>query len=234
MDSLFDHPQVMAESVLLLHSLEFVGVFAHAVVGAAVARRYGLDPLGFAVLAVLTALGGGMIRDTLIQHGPPVVLVHWAYITIALAGAAVAYLAIVEEGRLWVRLYPYVDGLAMGCFASVGAHKAFLLGFGWLPAVLLGALTAVGGGVLRDVAVGRMPLIFSGNLYATCALISSTTMVVMDLSGYSRTGLVVGSVVGALLWPVARRRQWRLPSSPGWLGAPSVTPTDLPPILGNR
>jgi uncharacterized membrane protein YeiH len=79
-----------------------------------------------------------------------------------------------------------------------------------------------------------MPLIFSGNLYATCALISSTTMVVMDLSGYSRTGLVVGSVVGALLWPVARRRQWRLPSSPGWLGAPSVTPTDLPPILGNR
>jgi uncharacterized membrane protein YeiH len=94
-------------------------------------------------------------------------------------------------------------------------------------------VTAVGGGFLRDVAVGRMPMIFGGNLYATCALVASATMVVMDSSGYSRSGLVVGTLVGALLWPLADRRRWRLPASPGWLGAPPVaSPTVLRPADG--
>ena len=234
MEALFDHPQVKANSVVLLHSLEFIGIFANAMVGAAVARRHRLDPLGFAVLAILTALGGGMIRDTLLQHGPPVALVHWAHVSTALAGAAVAYLVLVEEGRLWARFHPYVDGLAMGCFAAVGAHKAFLLDFGWLPAILLGAVSAVGGGVLRDVTVGRMPIIFGGNLYATCALLASTTMVMLDLSGYSRTGLVVGALVAAVLWPVAKKRRWALPTTPSWLTA---APTSAEPgrnIPGQR
>jgi len=152
------HPPVREDGCL-----EFIGMFANAMVGAAVARHYRLDPLGFAILAVLTALGGGMFRDTLLQKGPPVALVHWAHVTTALADAAVAYLVLVEERRLWLRVHPCVDGLAMGCFASVGAHKALLLDVGWLPAILLGAVSAVGGGVLRDVAVGRMPLIFGGN-----------------------------------------------------------------------
>lgn len=200
----------------LVRVLDLTGVFANALLGGAVARRHGFDPVGFAALAIVSGLGGGLIRDTLLQHGTPVALTNYAYLTTALIGAAVAF-AVRFEGRVWERLFPYVDALALGCWAAAGAQKTLALGLGWLPAVLLGTVTAVGGGAVRDIAVGRIPTIFGGNtLYATCAVISSGTLVLVQFWGYPQAGLVVATMVGAVLCLLARWRGWILPERVAW------------------
>jgi uncharacterized membrane protein YeiH len=197
----------------LLRALDLTGVFANALLGGAVARRMRFDAIGFAALAIFSGLGGGIIRDTLLQRGTPVALTDFAYLVTALAGAAVAF-AVPFEGRVWDRSFPFVDALALGCWAAVGAQKTLLLGLGWLPALLLGTVTAVGGGAVRDMCVGRIPTIFGGNtLYATCALLASAVMVGMQYAGLSESGPLVATLVGAVLCLLARWRRWVLPES---------------------
>ncbi|OYD61366.1 trimeric intracellular cation channel family protein [Rhodococcus sp. OK302] len=200
----------------LFRALDLTGVFANALLGGAVARSHRLDLVGFAVLAIVSGLGGGIIRDTLLQHGTPVALTDYAYVTTALIGAVVAF-AVRFEGRGWDRLFPFIDALALGCWAAAGAQKTLTVGLGWMPAVLLGTVTAVGGGVVRDIAVGRIPAIFGGNtLYATCALVASGTLVLVQYCGYPQAGLVAATAVGAVLCLLARWRGWILPERIAW------------------
>jgi uncharacterized membrane protein YeiH len=196
--------------------IDLIGVLANAVLGGVVARSERLDPVGFGVLAILSGLGGGLIRDTLLQAGTPAALVDPSYILTALAGAALAFVLHVE-GRAWDRLFPFVDAVALGCWAAVGAQKTLASGLGWLPAVLLGTITAVGGGMVRDVVLRRIPTIFGGNtLYATCALVASAVMVLMARRGHPTTGLVVATLTGAGLTLLARWRGWHLPEPYMW------------------
>ena len=204
-------------------AIDLTGVFANALLGGVLARGERLDPVGFCGLAILSGLGGGMIRDTVLQRGTPVAMTDYAYILTALAGAALAFL-LRMEGRLWDRVFPFVDALALGCWASAGAQKTLGFGLGWLPAVLLGTITAVGGGTLRDVVLRRIPAIFGGNtLYATSALLASGVMVVLYDVGRPSLGLVVSTVVGAGLTVLARWRGWQLPEAYLWEPSRSLT-----------
>ncbi len=205
--------EAVAETIRVI---DLIGVFANAVLGGVMARKERLDPVGFAVLAILSGLGGGLIRDTLLQRGTPVALVDISYVLTALAGAALAFVLHVE-GRAWDRLFPFVDALALGGWAAVGAQKTLASGLGWLPAVLLGTITAVGGGMVRDVVLRRIPTIFGGGtLYATCALVASAVMVLMAQLGHPTTGLVVATLTGAGLTLLARSRDWHLPEPYMW------------------
>ncbi len=196
--------------------IDLIGVFANAVLGGVMARAERLDPVGFGVLAILSGLGGGLIRDTLLQRGTPVALVDISYVLTALAAAALAFVLHVE-GRLWDRVFPFVDALAIGCWAAVGAQKTLALGLGWLPAVLLGTITAVGGGMVRDVVLRRIPAVFGGTtLYATSALVASGVMVVLYRLGHPTVGLVVTTLTGAGLTLLARWRGWQLPEAYVW------------------
>lgn len=199
--------------------IDLLGVFANAILGGVVARSERLDPVGFAVLAILSGLGGGLIRDTLLQSGTPVALVDPAYVLTALAGAAIAFVVRVE-GRAWDRSFPFVDALALGCWAAVGAQKTLVLGLGWLPAVLLGTITAVGGGMVRDVVLNRIPSIFGGPLYATSALVAGGVMVVLFRLDQPTVGLVAATATGATLTLLARWRGWQLPEAYVWRPAP--------------
>lgn len=197
-------------------AIDLVGVFANAVLGGVLARSERLDPVGFAALAVMSGLGGGLIRDTLLQHGTPVALTDYAYIVTALAGAAVAFLADIK-GRLWDRGFPWIDALALGCWASAGAQKTLGFGLGWLPAILLGTITAVGGGAVRDIVLRRIPAIFGGNtLYATSAVFASGVMVALYYADLVTLGLVLSTCTGAGLTLLARWRGWRLPQAYPW------------------
>jgi uncharacterized membrane protein YeiH len=197
-------------------TIDLAGVFVNALLGGAVAREFRMDPVGFVALAILSGLGGGLIRDTLLQHGPPVALTDTLYVIIAVAGAAVAFL-IPMRGRMWSLTYPVVDALALGTWAVVGAEKTLSVGLSWLPAILLGTISAVGGGALRDLAVGRTPAIFGGNtLYATCAVAASGTVVVFSRFGLASQGALLGVVVGACLCLLARWRGWQLSPSLKW------------------
>lgn len=194
-----------------LQWLDLIGVFFNAMVGAVIARSARLDPLGFGVLAVMSGLGGGLIRDTLLQAGPPIAIVDWRYFTTAIAGAGVVMLVRVE-GRWWERIYPPIDALALGCWAAVGAAKTLELGHGWLPAILLGTITAVGGGFVRDMVLGQVPSILGGNtLYATWAMAASAITIGGAALGYTAAGSVVATLVGAGLVLLSRHRHWALP-----------------------
>ncbi|HEY0400552.1 MAG TPA: trimeric intracellular cation channel family protein, partial [Blastococcus sp.] len=200
----------------LFRGIDLTGVLANAVLGGVLARGQRFDPVGFGALAIMSGLGGGMIRDTLLQRGTPVALTDYAYILTALAGAAIAFLVRIE-GPVWDRVFPFVDALALGCWASAGASKTLGSGLGWLPAVLLGTITAVGGGMLRDVVLRRIPGIFGGNtLYATSALLAGGVMVVVYDLGRPSLGLVVSTLVGAGLTLLARWRGWQLPEAYIW------------------
>lgn len=203
--------------------LDLTGVFANAVLGGIVARREHLDPIGFVTLAVLSGLGGGLIRDITLQSGPPVAMTDNAYLLTAIGGAAVSFLMQVE-GRVWGRTWPIIDALALGAWATAGAQKTLAVGLGWLPAILLGVITAVGGGALRDITVRRVPGVLGGNtLYATAALAGSAVLVLMSTHGYSTAGSIVATLVGAGLCLVARWRGWILPSADAWTAAAART-----------
>lgn len=198
----------------LFQLIDLTGVLANAVLGGIVAREHRLDPVGLAALAILSGLGGGLLRDALLQAGPPAALTRPSYIVTALAGAVLAFVLPVPD-RVWHRAFAPVDALALGAWAATGAQKALLVGLGALAAVLLGTITAVGGGMVRDVVLRRIPAVFGGNtLYATSAVAASAVMVLGSRAGSDAGGLVASLLVGAGLTLLARRRGWRLPPAP--------------------
>ncbi|GAB3436950.1 TRIC cation channel family protein [Phycicoccus ginsengisoli] len=196
--------------------LDLTGVLGNALLGGVIARRERLDLVGFATLAVLSGLGGGILRDVLLQHGPPIALTDYAYLLTAFLGAAVSYLLRVQ-GQTWDRVWPVVDAVALGCWATAGAQKTLDAGLGWLPAILLGTITAVGGGAVRDVVLRRVPGVLGGNtLYATAALLGAGALVALSRAGHPTAGSVVGLLAGAGLCLAARWRGWILPAADAW------------------
>lgn len=200
----------------LLRGIDLIGVLLNGVLGGRLARTKRFDAVGFSVLAVMSALGGGMVRDTLLQQGAPVALTDPWYLGTALVGAGIAMLWKLES-RPWRIILILADGTVLGCWAATGALKTLQAGFGVMPALLLGIMTAVGGGMIRDVAAGNVPQVFGGNnLYATPALVSAGIMVAFAQFGRATIGILVATVVGSAFTAVAHRRRWQLPQNPEW------------------
>ena len=203
------------ESSAIFEVIRFVdlaGVLANAILGGVAARSARLDIVGFVVLAIMSGLGGGIIRDTLLQQGPPAALTDSAYLITAVIGGVIAYF-VTFNGRWSRRALVLLDALAVGCWAAVGSQKALEAGLGWMPAVLLGITTAVGGGMVRDVMLLKVPTIFGGNtLYATSAVLASVEMVVLSKLGFVALGTAVAILSGAVLSLLARRYGWVLPT----------------------
>ena len=195
-----------------IRNVDLAGVLANAILGGIAARAAKLDLVGFVILAILAGLGGGMIRDTLLQQGAPVALTDPYYLGVAIVGAVIAFF-IPFGGRFsrWSLLL--LDVLAVGCWAAVGSQKALVAGLGWLPAILLGMVTAIGGGMVRDLFLLRVPTVFGGNtLYATSAFVASVEMVVLTNLGFPEIGTLVAILSAAALSLLARRFGWILPS----------------------
>jgi uncharacterized membrane protein YeiH len=206
------------QSDLLTSVLDLLGVFANGLLGGAVARSQNMDLFGFAAMGLISGLGGGIIRDVLLQHGTPAALTHPAYIPTALAGALVAFMMRIEH-KAWDRVFLLVDAAAISLWASAGALKTLADGLGWLPAVLLGTITAIGGGVTREVILQRVPAVFTrGPLYATVAIfVAAVTVVCARTIGPDDTvGTAIAIVAGFTLRVVAYRRGWRLPQGLEW------------------
>ncbi len=196
----------------LLLTFALAGVLVFATSGALVAVRKRLDIVGVIALATLTALGGGWIRDVLIGAVPPAALADWRYLVVAMLAGVVTFVFHPAMGRRQ-RTIDVVDAFGLGLFAVAGALKAEDFGLGPLPAVLLGILTAVGGGVMRDVVVQQTPTVFGpGPLYAIPAAAGATIVVLGE-----RTDIpiaVVAVIAGAVtvVWRLlALFRGWRAP-----------------------
>lgn len=209
----------MAADPTVLDALRWVdlaGVLGNAILGGVVARAARLDPVGFVVLAIISGFGGGVIRDTLLQAGPPVALTDTAYIVAALIGAMIAF-TVPVEGRIWNRVWPYIDAVALGCWAGAGALKTLETGLDWIPAILLGTVTAVGGGMVREIVLRQVPSVLGNSpLYATCAATAAGVLVIAYEAGQPTLGLLLAMVVGTGLTLLARWRSWMLPLEADW------------------
>lgn len=167
---------------MLLLVLDLAGTFVFALSGAFKGVRRGLDWLGITVLAVLTGVGGGIVRDVLLGDTPPAVFQDERYFAVCLAGA-VAVLAFGRTiSRGWNRVM-LADAVGLGLFAALGAAKGASFGLGPLGTILCGALTAVGGGVIRDVLVNDRPAVLYKGYYATAAILGAALLVVLDWIG---------------------------------------------------
>src|SRR3954454_2976912 len=158
-------------------ALDLTGTFAFALNGSLTAIRMAkLDIVGVVTLGMFTALGGGMIRDILLAALPPATFSDWRYLTVAAVGGLLAF----TFGRRLERLATPIlvlDAAGLSLFAVSGALKGLEFDVGFAQAVLLGAITAVGGGTLRDVLIGEVPVVLRSELYAIPALVGAFLMV---------------------------------------------------------
>lgn len=170
------------ESSLFL-ALDLAGTFAFALNGALTAIRVArLDIVGVVTLGMLTALGGGILRDVLIGSVPPATFSDWRYLAVAGLGSLIAFGFAHRLDRLFWPI-EVMDAAGLSLFAVSGATKALELGLGPAQAVILGAVSAVGGGTIRDVMIGRVPAVLSNDLYAIPALVAALVVVGSDEAG---------------------------------------------------
>ena len=195
--------------------LDLVGIFVFAISGALVGVRKDLDVFGVLVLAGATGLGGGFLRDVLIGATPPAALADWRYLLVPTAAGLLTYLEHPALGRR-ERLVNLFDAFGLGLFCVTGALKATAYGLGPVPAALLGMTTAIGGGILRDLLAGRVPVVFRGELYATPAL-AGAAVAVVGAHQHLPVPLVAGAgAVVCIAWRLAAiRRGWTAPTPRG-------------------
>ncbi|GIH99943.1 trimeric intracellular cation channel family protein [Planobispora takensis] len=169
--------------------LDLVGIFVFALSGALVGVRRRLDVVGMAVLASTTALGGGILRD-LFLNITPAAFYSVGYVVTPLAATAIVFFWHPHVERV-MPVVNVFDAAGLGLFCAVGTAKAMSHGLSPLHATLLGVITAVGGGVLRDVLAGQIPtLLYDRQFYAVPAMLGSAVMAVlsvMDLHGWPAT-----------------------------------------------
>jgi uncharacterized membrane protein YeiH len=173
--------------------LDLLGVFAFGLSGGLVGVRKRLDLFGVLVLAGATALGGGILRDLLIGAIPPVGISDWRLVAAALTAGLVTFVYHPGVERL-ARLVKVLDAVGLAVFAVGGALIALAMpGIPPLAAIIVGTLTAVGGGVLRDVLAGQVPEVLRRELYALPALLGATIVVVAYEVGFISPFVVWGA-----------------------------------------
>lgn len=167
------------ETATTLVVADLIGIFVFAISGALVAVRKGFDVIGALVLAGATGLGGGFLRDVLIDASPPAALADWRYLLVPVVAGIVTFAFHPTFGRLEPVVNVF-DAFGLALFCVTGAVKALEHGLGPAPAALLGMVTGIGGGILRDLLAARPPVVFAGTLYATPALAGAAVAVVLD------------------------------------------------------
>jgi uncharacterized membrane protein YeiH len=192
-----DVPEGFSPTLILV--LNLAGTFVFGLSGGLAAVRARLDLFGVVVLAAVVGLAGGIIRDVLIGT-PPSTFRDWRYLAAAAAAGVVCFFAgrVLERAQRSVMIF---DALGLGLFAVTGATKALQFGLGPVQAVLLGTITGVGGGMLRDVLLREVPTVLREGLYAIPALLAATVLVVAQQVGSTNP---VFPVLGALLCVVVR------------------------------
>lgn len=201
-----------AEHIQTIYNIsDLSGVILNGIIGGIIARQKNFDIIGFLFLALFSALGGGMVRDVLIQSGPVAAIADARYLALAFVGAMIAAF-INFSGKVWELFQSHADAVILGVWSVTGCVKALESNMPLISSIFLGVLTAVGGGMIRDVAVGETPSIFGGvKLYAVPSLLSATTMVGFYLAGWQAWGMVMSPLVGMALAITAFWQGWILP-----------------------
>jgi uncharacterized membrane protein YeiH len=195
-----------------LNVLDLVGTFVFAVSGAVSGVKHRIDLFGVLVLSFVAATAGGIIRDLLIGAIPPASVKDWRYIILPLVAGCVTFFwyPLIAKMKSPVQLF---DALGLGLFAVVGAGKAMAFHLGPGAAVLMGVLTAIGGGMARDILVAEVPVVFTAELYAVAALAGAAVVVIGDVvfPSFAAVAPAIGGIVCVALRLLAIQKGWKLP-----------------------
>src|SRR5689334_3326210 len=195
----------------LLVAFDLGGTFVFALSGAAAGVRNRLDIFGVLVLSFAAGNSGGIARDLVIGAIPPAAISDWRYVAVSILAGLITFYWYRIINRLSSPVLVF-DAAGLALFAVSGASKALAFHAGPVAATLLGMLTGIGGGMVRDVLVREIPTVLQTELYAVAALIGAAVVVIGSILHVSSTAAaLIGAVLCFALRFVAMRRHWRLP-----------------------
>ncbi|MFT0533607.1 trimeric intracellular cation channel family protein [Castellaniella hirudinis] len=194
-----------------LHVLFLIAIAAEAMTAALAAGRREMDWLGVVMLGCVTALGGGSVRDVLLNHHPLSWIAHPHYLLVT-GGAALVTIAIARFAHSLRHLFLFLDAVGLVVFTIIGVDIALGLSLPWGVAIVSGMITGCVGGVLRDVLCNEVPLLFRAELYATVSIVSGA-LYLAGLALFWNHNLVVGGslLIGLALRLLALRFCWSMP-----------------------
>lgn len=197
---------------LLLQLLDLFGVMVFAVTGALKAIQYKMDIVGVIILASSTGLAGGIIRDILLDRLPPKIVLDPYYLTVAVAtGVSVFFLYPFFKER--ESLFLKFDAIGLGVFSIIGSSIAYeMLGLNFLAMAISGIFTAIGGGIVRDVFVKEIPLVFIKELYASASFLGIIVFFILIYFNFNyNISMIVCIVIITLFRLLAMKYNWNLP-----------------------
>ncbi len=193
--------------------LEMLGTAAFAVSGALAASRKNMDIFGFFFLALMPAVGGGTLRDLILDRNPVFWVADVSYVIVALLAAVVVFVTSYQPGSRR-QILVWMDAMGLALFAALGTEISLEYNTGPLVAMMLGVATAVTGGMIRDIIVNEIPLVLSREIYATAAFITSAVFIAADYAGASADlSLIVAVIAGFTVRALAIHYNWSLPAS---------------------
>ena len=205
----------------MIHVLDICGTFVFAVSGAFRAVRHQLDLLGVLVLAIATGVGGGIVRDLTLGATPPAAFQDETYLAVCLLGGLVVFFAAHRIAPHWDSVMA-ADAVGLSVFAALGAAKADQYGLGVIGVVMMAAVTATGGGVIRDMLVGEIPAVLHADFYATAALAGGACYVAAGHLGAGQgVQLLAAAIVTFVLRVLAMKYGISLPKIHSLPASPS-------------
>jgi uncharacterized membrane protein YeiH len=197
----------------LLSVVDGVGTFAFALSGAALAVQKRFDIFGVLFLAFVVAVAGGVTRDVLIGAVPPAAIAQWHSFAIAVAGGLLTFFAF-PLVRMLSRPVLLLDAIGLSLFAVTGAQKALVYGIDPIMAAVLGMISGIGGGMMRDVLAGEVPFVLRTDLYAVAALAAGAVVVLGSLLDLPLAwAMLAGAALCFFLRVMAIFFGWRAPTA---------------------
>jgi uncharacterized membrane protein YeiH len=201
----------------VIWAADLAGTFVFAVEGALSAMRGGLDLLGVMVISFVAALGGGVIRDLLLGATPPSAIRDWRYPALTFAAGLLTFVFHSVAPPVPGVLATVLDAAGLALFAVAGVEKALLYKIRPFVAMLMGTITGVGGGVVRDILLARVPLVLRADIYASAAFFGALVVVLARRAGVSPGwAALAGGVACFTLRMVAVTFGWHLPKASGY------------------
>ncbi|AZQ09532.1 MULTISPECIES: trimeric intracellular cation channel family protein [Shewanella] len=192
-----------------IYFFDLCGTAVFALTGALAAGRHRMDPFGVTVLAAVTAVGGGTIRDAIIGATPVFWLRDPNYVIVILATVLFTLIFIRRPRKVPQYTLPIADALGLALFTFIGAQKALSLGLNGMSAVIMGLITGVGGGIIRDVLCRQIPMVLRTEIYATASIIGGIAYTLSLQLGMNAKTAMWLSMLSALMLRLAAIR-WHL------------------------
>lgn len=207
---------------ILVVVLEIIGTVAFAVSGALVAVEKKMDIFGVAILGLVTATGGGVLRDVILGILPPRTFTNPVYALVALGTALVMFFPVLRRAKGGYKIFMdklllVMDSLGLAIFTVVGMRIAVDAGFqdNYFLLIFVGVVTGVGGGIMRDVFAGNRPHVFVKHFYATASLLGSVVFLILHFFAGEIIPMIAGAAVTFVLRILAATFRWSLPVAHG-------------------